>query len=110
MGSANTPSLSKSLRREIFEEVKVLIESTFLCTVSSQDIRIESRTLEIRGELSHAIKNHLWPKMDQSVNFYHFTSLKSATNIIETSSFYLTSILKNKSEGEIITFCKSHGV
>lgn len=59
------------------------------------------------AKLSDAITNHLWPSTG-SATVYHYTSREAAESILNSNEFWLFSLLKRCSEGEVVTFCKTH--
>lgn len=60
-------------------------------------------------KLSDAITGHLWPSV-RAARVYHYTSRDAAENILKTGVFRLTNIEKRLTDGEIVTFCETHGL
>lgn len=77
------------------------------------DVTITEKTfsdlVKPEAKLSDAITNHLWPSI-KCASVYHFTSRDAAESIMKSGYFRLTNILKRFNEGEIETFCKTHGL
>ena len=71
------------------------------CTVS--DLYMQDAVL------SNAIIDKLWPSI-RCETVYHYTSLDSAENILESRNFRLNNIGNRYDEGEIISFCSSHNL
>ncbi|WP_337170172.1 hypothetical protein [Gemmatimonas aurantiaca] len=60
-------------------------------------------------KISSAIIGKLWPSVRQA-QVYHYTSEKAAEEILSSQRFRLANIGKRITEGEIETFCVSHGL
>lgn len=80
-------------------------------TISLHDLTITKNTVsdlvKSTSKLSDAITNHLWPSVE-SATVFHYTSRDSAESIIKNNEFRLYSIIKRFTEGEAVTFCKTH--
>jgi len=78
-----------------------------------QDITVTDKTVSDMAKrcprLSDAITDHLWPSV-KSATVYHYTSSDAAESILSTGIFRLTNIERRLNDGEIITFCKTHGL
>ncbi|MDD5179923.1 MAG: hypothetical protein PHT15_01520 [Gallionellaceae bacterium] len=46
----------------------------------------------------------------RSATVYHYTSREAAESILSTGIFRLASIEKRLNDGEIVTFCQTHGL
>lgn len=60
-------------------------------------------------KISSAIIDKLWPSVRQA-QVYHYTSQEAAAEILSSQRFRLANIGKRITEGEIETFCLSHGL
>ncbi|WP_303746417.1 hypothetical protein [Stenotrophomonas pigmentata] len=82
-------------------------------TITLSDITVTDKTVsdfcKPNAPLSEAITNYLWPSIS-SEEVYHYTSLQAAEAILNSGTFRLTNIEKRCGEGEIETFCKTHGL
>jgi hypothetical protein len=78
-----------------------------------QDVTVTDKTVSDMAKpcpkLSDAITDHLWPSV-KSATVYHYTSCDAAKSILSTGIFRLTNIEKRLNDGEIVTFCKTHGL
>ncbi len=77
-----------------------------------QDITVTDKTvidMATPSPLSNAITDHLWPSV-RTATVHHYTSREAAESILSTRSFRLTNIEKRFNDGEIVTFCKTHGL
>ncbi len=78
-----------------------------------QDITVTDKTVSDMAKpnprLSDAITGYLWPSV-RSATVYHYTSREAAENILSTGIFRLTNIEKRLNDGEIVTFCQTHGL
>ena len=78
-----------------------------------RDITVTDQTVSDMAKpcprLSDAITGHLWPSVS-SATVYHYTSREAAENILSTGIFRLTNIEKRLNDGEIVTFCQTHGL
>lgn len=78
-----------------------------------RDISVTDKTVSDMAKpsprLSDAITAHLWPSIS-SATVYHYTSREAAENILSTGIFRLTNIEKRLTDGEIVTFCQTHGL
>ena len=78
-----------------------------------RDITVADKTVSDMAKpcprLSDAITGHLWPSVS-SATVYHYTSREAAENILSTGIFRLTNIEKRLNDGEIVTFCQTHGL
>ena len=81
--------------------------------IQFQDITVTDKTVSDMAKpcprLSDAITDHLWPSV-KSATVYHYTSCDAAESILSTGIFRLTNIEKRLNDGEIVTFCKTHGL
>lgn len=78
-----------------------------------QDITVTDKTVSDMAKpcpkLSNAITDHLWPSV-RTATVYHYTSREAAESILSTGVFRLTNIEKRLNDGEIVTFCQTHGL
>jgi hypothetical protein len=81
--------------------------------ISVHDITVTERTVndmvKSLPKLSRLVADHTWPSI-RSATVYHYTSRDAAESILSTGIFRLTNIEKRHNEGEIITFCETHGL
>jgi hypothetical protein len=82
-------------------------------SISVDDVTITDRSVSdlVKDDpvLSNAIVGRLWPSVrDEEV--YHYTAYEAAENILATQRFRLSNIAKRYGEGEIETFCHTHGL
>lgn len=81
--------------------------------ISLSDITVTEKTVsdlvKSNAKLSDAITNFLWPSIT-SASVYHYTSRRAAENILNTGTFRLNNIANRYSDGEIVTFCETHGL
>jgi hypothetical protein len=89
------------LRHGISDEMR-------LCDITVTDKTV-SDIAKPCPRLSAAITAHLWPSVS-SATVYHYTSREAAENILATGIFRLTNIEKRLNDGEIVTFCQTHGL
>jgi len=79
--------------------------------ITIADITITEKTVsdlvKPNAKLSDAITNFLWPSI-ASGSVYHYTSKSAAESILSTGIFRLNNIANRYSDGEIVTFCKTH--
>ena len=79
--------------------------------ISLSDITITEKTIsdlvKQNAKLSDAITNFLWPSIT-SASVYHYTTRNAAESILKSGIFRLNNIANRYSEGEIVTFCKTH--
>ena len=79
--------------------------------ITLSDITITGKTVsdlvKQNAKLSDTITNFLWPSIT-SASVYHYTSKKAAESILTTGIFRLNNIANRYSDGEIVTFCKTH--
>ncbi len=82
-------------------------------TMQLDDITVTNKTVSDMAKqcprLSDAITGHLWPSVP-SASVYHYTSREAAESILSTGIFRLTNIEKRLNDGEIVTFCQTHGL
>lgn len=82
-------------------------------TIDQRDITVTDKTVsdiaKPTGCLSDAIAEQLWPSVS-SARVFHYTSREAAERILATGMLRLTNIEKRYHEGEIVTFCKTHGL
>ncbi|UXZ38351.1 hypothetical protein K6V71_17285 [Cupriavidus gilardii] len=78
-----------------------------------RDLTVTDKTVSDMAKpcprLSNAITGHLWPSVS-SATVYHYTSREAAESILSTRIFRLTNIEKRLNDGEIVTFCQTHGL
>lgn len=78
-----------------------------------QDITVTDKTISDMvkpcPKLSDAITSKLWPTV-RSATVYHYTSREAAESILSTGIFRITNIEKRLNDGEIVTFCRTHGL
>jgi hypothetical protein len=81
--------------------------------ISLQDIIVADKTVSDfsmpNAKLSDAITNSLWPSV-ASADVYHYTSRDAAESILNSGSFHLNNIANRYHDGEIKTFCETHGL
>lgn len=82
-------------------------------TLQIQDITVTDKTVndlvKPSPKLSNLITDQLWPSVP-SATVYHYTSREAAESILTTGVFRLVNIEKRLNDGEIVTFCKTHGL
>lgn len=82
-------------------------------TIQPQDITVTDKTVSDMAKpcprLSDAITGHLWPSIC-SATVYHYTSRDAAESIFSTDTFRLANIERRLTDGEIVTFCQTHGL
>lgn len=97
----------------VIEINKVLANNGIQEQIALSDITITDKTVsdlvKPNSKLSDAITNHLWPSIG-AATVYHYTSRSAAENILSTGIFRLNDIGGRYSEGEIVTFCKTHNL
>lgn len=81
--------------------------------ISLSDITITDKTVsdlvKPNAKLSNAITNFLWPSIEEAT-VYHYTSRSAAESILNTRIFRLSNIAARYNDGEIVTFCQTHGL
>lgn len=92
---------------------KVLKNNGVSEVILLSDITVTEKTVSDlvipNAKLSNAITNFLWPSI-ASASVYHYTSKAAAESILNTNTFRLNNIAKRYHEGEIVTFCETHGL
>lgn len=92
---------------------KILSKYGIHDTLQLQDITVTEKTVndlvKPSAKLSNVITDQLWPSVP-SATVYHYTSREAAESILSTGIFRLTNIEKRVNDGEIVTFCKTHGL
>jgi hypothetical protein len=82
-------------------------------TVDLHDITVTDKTVNDLAKplpkLSQLVADHLWPSVG-SASVYHYTSRDAAESILSSGIFRLTNIEKRINDGEIATFCQTHGL
>lgn len=61
------------------------------------------------AKLSDAVTQQIFPSISKA-EVFHYTSRNAAESILNTGILRFTSIEKRFSEGEIVSFCKAHGL
>jgi hypothetical protein len=81
--------------------------------VGREDITINDKSVSdlVKREprLSDSIVDHIWPSV-RCARVYHYTSHEAAESILGSGIFRLANIEKRLNDGEIVTFCKTHGL
>lgn len=103
-----------AIRRALVDDInRILDESGIAEKISLSDINVTEKTVsdlvKPNSRLSDAITDFLWPSIT-SFTVYHFTSRDAAESILNTKVFRLNNIASRYSEGEIVTFCKTHNL
>jgi hypothetical protein len=109
-----TPIEQLKAMQDLIDDINlVLSENGVTETIALMDVSITDKTVsdlvKPDGVLSEAIINHLWPSIPSEV-VYHYTSRSSAEEILNSGLFRLTNIEKRYVDGEIGTFCRTHGL
>lgn len=105
--------MNQIMNRLIADINKILKNNNIHQSITINDLSITDKTItdlvKPDSVLSNSIINSIWPSIDRKF-VYHYTSQKSAEDILNSNSFRLYSILNRFDEGEIITFCENHGL
>ena len=98
----------------IVADINEILSKHGICEVIQlQDITVTDKTVSDMAKpcpkLSNAITEFLWQSV-RSATVYHYTSREAAESILSTGIFRLTNIEKRLNDGEIVTFCQTHGL
>ena len=101
-------------QRELIADINSILASHHVgVTITQGDITCTENVLVDSGvsgeKLSNAIVSHIWPSV-ACRRVYHYTSKESAESILNSGVFRLGNIAKRFGEGEIKTFCRTHGL
>lgn|GEM_PF-1103930 len=103
----------KKMNSLVLDINSILKDSGITEKISLSDITITEKTVsdlvKPNAKLSDIITNFLWPSIT-SATVYHYTSKTAAESILNTGFFRLNNIANRYTEGEIVTFCKTHGL
>jgi hypothetical protein len=99
---------------QLFEGINSVLQRHGVpCKASAATLSVTEKTVTDIGHedtaLSLAVIDRVWPII-RDIEAYHYTTAESAESILRSTAWRLYALRKRFHEGEIVDFCKAHGL